>query len=64
MTSYLTAVVLVASYSAGIISYLTLRTPSLPFTDFKGILGDGSYKLGIVPNGAKLDYFKVILILY
>jgi hypothetical protein len=64
MTSYLTAVVLVASYSAGIISYLTLRTSPLPFTDFRGILEDGSYQLGIVPNGAKLDYFKVIPIPY
>jgi hypothetical protein len=62
MTSYLTAAVLVISYSAGIISYLTLRTSALPFKDFRGILEDGSYHLWIVPNGAKLDYFKVTLI--
>jgi hypothetical protein len=59
VTSLLTAVVLVASYSAGIVSYLTLRTPSLPFKDFKGVLQDGSFQLGMIRDGAKLDYFKV-----
>ncbi|XP_021923397.1 probable glutamate receptor isoform X5 [Zootermopsis nevadensis] len=58
VTSYLTAVVLFACYSAGFVSYLTLRHSQLPFTDFKGFLKDGSFELLAMKRSVEWDYFK------
>jgi hypothetical protein len=59
VTAYLTGVFLLGSYSAAFITHLTLRDPVLPFTDFAGLLKDGSYRLGMAQNSAQLEYFKV-----
>ncbi|XP_014219328.2 glutamate receptor ionotropic, kainate 5-like [Copidosoma floridanum] len=39
-------------YSASICSYLTVLTPSLPFSDTKGFVDDGSYKVIVVQNSS------------
>jgi hypothetical protein len=51
-------IVLVA-YSATFISFLAVSRTVLPFTDFKGLLTDGTYKLGVFPNSAQMYYFEV-----
>ncbi|XP_021923392.1 probable glutamate receptor isoform X2 [Zootermopsis nevadensis] len=58
VTSYLTGMFLLGCYSAAFITHLTLRDPVLPFTDFKGLLEDGSYRLGMALISAQLEYFK------
>jgi len=59
VTSYFTAVIVLVAYSATFISLLTVRRTVLPFTDFKGLLNDGTYKLGVFPNSAQMFYFEV-----
>jgi hypothetical protein len=59
LTSYLTAVLLFAIYSAAFISHLTVRNPTLPFTGFEGFIQDGTYQITSERNSAQLDYFKV-----
>ncbi|KAJ9587754.1 hypothetical protein L9F63_018826 [Diploptera punctata] len=58
VTIYLTAVIVIASYSASFISRLTLREPALPFTDFNEFLQDGSYQLAMLPSTSRLDFLK------
>ncbi|KAJ4448493.1 hypothetical protein ANN_10509 [Periplaneta americana] len=59
LTSYLTAVVVMAGYSAFLISFLATReTRRFPFTSFKEFLEDGTYNLEMVANSAFIWYFK------
>jgi hypothetical protein len=58
-TSYMTSLVLMAAYSAFIISSLAVQHQHLPFRDFQGLLRDGSYKLGVTRDSAHLNDFKV-----
>lgn len=53
------AVVLLATYSACLISYLTVTNPSLPFTDMRGFANDGSYKLIVLRESADFDIYDV-----
>jgi hypothetical protein len=55
----MTGMLLLGFYSAAFITHLTLTDPVLPFTDFEGLLKDGSYRLGMAQRSAPLDYFKV-----
>ena len=48
ITAYFTALVLLAAYSAALISSLTVYRSNLPFQDLEGILRDRTYKLGVV----------------
>ncbi|XP_069704868.1 glutamate receptor ionotropic, kainate 3-like [Periplaneta americana] len=57
-TSYLTGVIVLVAYSATFISFLTVKKAVLPFTDFKGLLQDGTYKLGVLPNSAQMNYLQ------
>lgn len=59
LTSHLTAGVLLASYSASLISSLTVRRPTLPFETFQEMLEDGSYHLDVLSNSGEMDYFRV-----
>jgi len=61
VTSYLTAVVLFAAYSATFVSFLTARPYRLPFTDFQGLLNNGKYKLGIQFGSTNQNFFQVII---
>jgi len=46
LTLCLTSMVLLAAYSAFLISSLAVQHRVLPFTDLQGLLHDGSYRLG------------------
>lgn len=48
ITAYFTALVLLAAYSAALISSLTVYRSNLPFRDLEGILMDRTYKLGVL----------------
>jgi hypothetical protein len=48
ITAYFTALVLLAAYSAALISSLTVYRSNLPFQDLEGILRDKTYKLGVM----------------
>ncbi|KAJ4445622.1 hypothetical protein ANN_12304 [Periplaneta americana] len=57
-TACVTAVVLLANYSATLISFLTIRHDRLPFKDLAGLLADGTYQFGTVKNSAEYFYYK------
>ncbi|KAJ4427788.1 hypothetical protein ANN_25441 [Periplaneta americana] len=58
LTTYVTAAIVVISYSASLLSYIMTKTYRLPFTDFQEFLNDGSYKLGVMANSAYIPFFK------
>jgi len=53
------SLVLLAAYSASLISSLAVDHRHLPFTDLQGLLHDGSYKLGVVENTSNFNIFDV-----
>jgi len=55
---------LLGCYSAGFITNLTLSEPALPFTDFEGLLKDGSYRLGMARVNEQVEYFKVSILMH
>jgi len=59
LTSYMTSLVLMAAYSAFLISSLAVQHHDLPFRDLQGLLYDGSYKLGVMRNGSDFNMFDV-----
>ena len=59
MTSHLTSLVLMAAYSAFLISSLAVQHQDLPFRDLQGLLYDGSYRLGVMRNGFQTNLFDV-----
>ncbi|XP_067004113.2 probable glutamate receptor [Anabrus simplex] len=56
-TAYVTAVILLAAYSAGLIAFLTVVDIKLPFTNFKEMLDRGDYRLGMAPTSGVLNDF-------
>jgi hypothetical protein len=58
-TTYVTSLVILAAYSASLISSLAVERRNLPFRDLQGLLYDGSYKLGVVDKTSYMDIFKV-----
>lgn len=56
---HLTAVVILAAYSAALISFLTVNTFVMPFTTMTGLLEDKTYRLGIVGDSADFGFFQV-----
>jgi hypothetical protein len=59
LTVYLTDVILFVAYSAIFFSFLAVRRHDLPFTDFHGLLADGTYRLGVMEGSADKDFFTV-----
>jgi hypothetical protein len=55
----MTSLVILAGYSASLISSLAVERQHLPFRDLQGLLHDGSYKLGVVGSTSTIDIFKV-----
>jgi hypothetical protein len=55
----MTSLVLMAAYSAFLISSLAVQRQDLPFRDFHGFLHDGSYKLGVVRNTSQFSTLQV-----
>jgi hypothetical protein len=59
LTSYMTSLVLMAAYSAFLISSLAVQHQHLPFRDLQGLLSDGSYKLGVLKYTYRFNIFDV-----
>jgi hypothetical protein len=59
--SYMMSVLLVAAFSAFLVSSLAVQPRRLPFNDLQGLVNDGSYRLGVVPNSSVLNIFDVCL---
>jgi hypothetical protein len=59
LTSHVTSLVLLAAYSAFLISSLAVQPRDLPFRDLQGLSHDGSYKLGILENSSSFSVFYV-----
>jgi hypothetical protein len=59
LTAYVTSMVLMAAYSAFLISSLAVERRQLPFMDFQGLLNDGSYRLGVMRDGSHFSMLNV-----
>jgi hypothetical protein len=62
LTTYLTAVILLASYSATVISFLTVRTVTMPFSNLEELVVVGTHKLGALQDSTVLTLFKVSIL--
>lgn len=60
-SAYLTMAVILPSYSAALISYLTIQTPYKPFDSFETLLEEGKHMLAVSIDTADYDYFSVYL---
>ena len=56
---HLTGVVILAAYSAALISFLAVKSFIMPFTTMEGLLKDGTYRFGVVANSADFSFFQV-----
>ncbi|KAK2579344.1 hypothetical protein KPH14_008295 [Odynerus spinipes] len=66
---HLTAVVVVAAYSAALISFLAIKTFVMPFTTMEGLLKDGTYRFAVIRDSADYSFYqnttdKVLSILF
>ncbi|XP_012235277.2 glutamate receptor 1-like [Linepithema humile] len=52
---HISSLIIMAAYSASLISFLTLTTTSLPFSTMESYVKDGSYKLIVMRNSAEYD---------
>lgn len=59
-TSHLCAIVLMAGYAGNYISFLSAGRPLvMPFTSVRGMLEDGSFRLGAIARSAQVNFFDV-----
>ncbi|XP_070155700.1 probable glutamate receptor [Polyergus mexicanus] len=58
LVTYLTAVIILAAYSAALISFLTVNTFVMPFTTMDGLLKDGSFRCGVIGNSAYYAFLQ------
>ncbi|XP_023289532.1 uncharacterized protein LOC105702636 [Orussus abietinus] len=56
---HMTATVILAAYSAYLISFLAVKSVTMPFTTMEGLLKDGTYKFLAVNNTEDFFMFKV-----
>jgi hypothetical protein len=56
---YLAAVVVLASYSAAVLSHIMTKTDKLPFNTFEEFLEIGAYTLGVGKHGGHYTHFEV-----
>ena len=59
LTSYVTSLVVMAAYSAFVMSSLAVQHQRLPFRDLQGLLYDGSYRLGVMRSSSYFNMFNV-----
>jgi hypothetical protein len=59
MTSYVTTTVLLAAYSAALVSFMAVQDFRLPFSSFRELLQLKSYRLGTLSGSAQISYFHV-----
>lgn len=55
LSVYVSSIVILAMYSASLMSFLALSTPRLPFSTLEGYIEDGTYKLIVMKNSAEYD---------
>ncbi|THK32961.1 probable glutamate receptor [Diachasma alloeum] len=55
---HLTGVIILAAYSAALISALAVKTFVLPFTTMDGLLKDNTYRFGVVRDSADYSFFQ------
>ena len=60
VVAHLAIAVLLAAYSAFLISYLTFRRPVLPFSSFSELLNDSTYQLGAHAASSYLRTFDMV----
>ncbi|XP_076394998.1 glutamate receptor U1 isoform X6 [Megachile rotundata] len=58
LTVHLAAVVVIAAYSAALISFLAIQTFAMPFTTMEGLLEDGTYRLAVIADSAGYSFFQ------
>ncbi|XP_054004327.1 probable glutamate receptor isoform X1 [Hylaeus anthracinus] len=58
LSIHATAVVVLAAYSAALISFLAIKTFAMPFTTMAGMLEDGSYRFAVVADSADYSFFQ------
>lgn len=63
LSIYASSIIILAIYSASLISFLALASPKLPFSTLEGYVKDGSYKLIVMKNSAEYDIPTVSLLL-
>jgi hypothetical protein len=59
MTSYVTTTVLLAAYSAALVSFMAVQEIRLPFKSFPEMLLQKHYRLGTLAGSAQISYFEV-----
>jgi hypothetical protein len=59
LTTYLAAVVMLASYSASLLSHIMTKIDKLPFNTFEEFLEIGTYTLGVGKHGGHYTHFEV-----
>ncbi|XP_011684762.1 PREDICTED: uncharacterized protein LOC105448100 [Wasmannia auropunctata] len=52
---YISSIIILAIYSATLVSFLTLNLPKLPFSTLEDYVNDGTYKLIVLQNSAEYD---------
>ncbi|XP_012280422.1 probable glutamate receptor [Orussus abietinus] len=57
-STFVSALIVSAAYSASLISFLAVSAPSLPFSTLDGYVNDGSYKLIVFRSSSYYDMFK------
>ncbi|XP_076241054.1 glutamate receptor ionotropic, delta-1 [Calliopsis andreniformis] len=58
LSIHMTAVVVLAAYSAALISFLAIKTFAMPFTTMEGLLADGTYRFAVVAESADYSFFQ------
>lgn len=61
LSIHLTGVIILASYSAAVISFLTVEITYLPFTTIQGLIEDNTYKIGVLSDSSNDVFLKVKL---
>lgn len=64
ITTRLAALFIVPAYSAFILTFILYPDARLPFTDIKGLVQDGSYKIAFLKNQNWDNWFRVNLTFY
>jgi hypothetical protein len=59
VTAYVTGLIMMAAYAATFVSLLTVQRFNLPFVDFKDLLKDGTYHLGLTNGSGYMEAFRV-----
>lgn len=59
VTAYVTGLIMMAAYAAAFVSFLTDQTYTLPFVDYKGLLKDGTYHIGLTSGTGHAETFRV-----